>query len=408
LNNFNLTKIAFKSIQKNKLRTFLTMLGIIIGVASVITMLAIGQGSKASIQKNISSMGSNLINIHPSWGNTRSGARTDRSASQSLSVEDVESLVKDNPYLEAVSPVVSARGGQAIFRTGNSPTSMQGVAENYLPIRTLEIGTGSMFTAADIKNAAKVAVIGKTVVENLFTDGSDPLGQTIRYNKIPFKVIGVLKEKGENTFGQDQDDVILAPYTTVQKRIMAVTYINQIVASAKSEETVEQAIASAEEILRKNHKITNPEDDDFRIMSQKEILTSLSSTSAMMTILLASIAGISLFVGGIGIMNIMFVSVIERTKEIGLRLAIGAREIDIMLQFLIESIIISLTGGLAGFLLGISAAWAVNYFLSWPVLITSGSIIISLAVCSLTGIFFGWYPAYKASKLDPITALRYE
>lgn len=406
MNNFNLTKIAFKSILKNKFRTFLTMLGIIIGIASVITMLAIGQGSKASIQKNISSMGSNMIIIHPG-SDMMGGAKMEASSMQSLSLADIKALKEQDSYMSAVSPLVSARG-QVIYRNNNSPTSMQGVSEDYLSIRSLEVISGSMFVSNDVKTAAKVAVIGKTVVENLFSDGSDPIGKTIRYNKIPFKVRGVLKEKGENTFGQDQDDIILAPYTTVQKRLLAITHINEIMASAKTENDVEPAITTAENILRKNHRIGEGKDDDFRIMSQKELLTSLSSISEMLTILLASIAGISLFVGGIGIMNIMFVSVIERTREIGLRLAIGAREIDIMLQFLIESIIISLTGGFVGIILGVSSAWAVNYFLNWPTLVTGSSIIISLTVCSLTGIFFGWYPANKASKLDPITALRYE
>jgi len=406
LNKFNLTKIAFKSIMRNKFRTFLTVLGIIIGVASVITMLAIGQGSKESIRQNISSMGSNMIIIHPG-GDMRGGVRMDSGDMKSLSLADIKALKEGNEYLSAVSPMVSARG-QVIFRNSNSPTSIQGVSEDYLSIRSLEIETGKMFTEEDVKKISKVAVVGKTVVENLFPDGSDPVGETIRYNKIPFKVIGVLKEKGENSFGQDQDDIILAPYTTVQKRLLAVTHINEIMASADSEDDVEKAISTSETILRESHGITEGKDDDFRIMSQKELLTSLGSTSEMMTVLLASIAGISLFVGGIGIMNIMSVSVIERTKEIGLRLSIGAREADIMMQFLIESIIISLSGGIAGMLLGITSAWAVNYIMQWPILITADSIIISFSVCCITGIFFGWYPAYKASKLDPISALRYE
>lgn len=382
------------------------MLGIIIGVAAVITMLAIGQGSKKSIQDQISTMGSNMINIRPGTGQF-GGVRQSASSMQTLKLEDYEAIVEQAEYISAASPEVQS-SGQVIYGANNSPTSIYGVNPSYLDIRKYTIAQGEMFSEGDVKTSAKVCVIGQTVVDNLFTNGEDPVGQTIRFNKIPFKVIGVLTSKGDNTMGMDQDDLIIAPYTTVQKRILAITYIQSISASAVTEDATEDAITSIENILRQRHKIGANDEDDFNVRSQKELISMMSSTTDMMTILLACIAGISLLVGGIGIMNIMYVSVTERTREIGLRMSIGAKGVDILMQFLIEAILLSVTGGVIGVILGVSSAFMVNYLLAWPISIQVYTIVLSFIVCTATGIFFGWYPAKKASYLDPIEALRYE
>ncbi|HAM99943.1 MAG TPA: multidrug ABC transporter substrate-binding protein [Marinilabiliales bacterium] len=406
MNIVSLIKIAWNALKLNKMRAFLTMLGVIIGVASVITMLAIGEGSKNSIKEQISSMGSNMINIRPGT-DFRGGVRMDMSSSQSLTYKDFTRLKEKSTLISALSPLVNG-GGQAINGSKNWPTSIYGVNTEYLKIRKLEIASGSMFTEANIQASAKVVVIGKTIVENLFSGGQEPIGKMIRFNNIPFRIIGVLAEKGQNTFGQDQDDVILAPYTTVQKRILATTHLQSIVASAKSEETATQAVEEVSKIIRESHKLGEADDDDFNVFSMDELITTFSSTSQMLTILLVAIASISLLIGGIGIMNIMYVSVKERTREIGLRMAVGGKGKDILLQFLTEAVMISITGGIIGVLLGMSATSAVANLLSWPTAITAYSIIISFSVCVITGIFFGWYPARKASSLDPITALRYE
>ncbi len=406
MNVINLFKIALRALNGNKFRGFLTMLGIIIGVAAVITMLAIGQGSKKSIQDQISTMGSNMINIRPGTGQF-GGVRQSSGSMQTLKLEDYEAIASQAEYISAATPEVSS-SGQVIFGANNSPTSVYGVNPSYLEIRKYNVSQGSMFTEMDVKTSAKVCVIGQTVVENLFTNGEDPVGQTIRFNKVPMRVVGVLESKGDNTMGMDQDDLVLAPYTTIQKRVLAITYIQSIAASAVSEDATEDAIASIEEILRQRHKIGVGDEDDFNVRSQKELISMMSSTTDMMTILLACIAGISLLVGGIGIMNIMYVSVTERTREIGLRMSIGAKGIDILMQFLIEAILLSVTGGIIGVVIGISSAYLVKSILMWPIDIQIYTIILSFVVCSATGIFFGWYPAKKASDLDPIDALRYE
>jgi putative ABC transport system permease protein len=404
----NLLRIAWRALLRNKLRAFLTMLGIIIGVASVITMVAIGEGSKASIRSQLSGMGSNMITIRPSSNQTvGGGARLGASGLQTLKVDDVKALQEQAHYITAVSPSVSTNG-QAINGGLNWPTSMQGVSPEYLGIRDWKLKTGVEFTDNDVKTAAKVCLLGQTVVDNIFTSGEDPVGKVIRFSKIPFKVIGVLTQKGENTFGQDQDDIILAPYTTVQKRILAITFVQNIYASAIDENSSDTATREISGILRKDHKLSAGEDDDFTVRTQAELISTLSSTSQLLTVLLAAIAGISLVVGGIGIMNIMYVSVTERTKEIGLRMAVGARGIDILSQFLVEAILISLTGGVIGVGLGISSSALVSYFLSWPTLVSEYSIVLSFMVCAVTGVFFGYYPARNASRLDPIEALRYE
>ncbi len=406
MNVTNLLKIALRALANNKLRAFLTMLGIIIGVASVITMLAIGQGSKKSIQTQIAEMGSNMIMIHPGT-EMRGGVRQDPSAMQTLKLDDFKSLQDETNFLSAVSPNVSS-SGQLINGANNYPSSVTGVSPEYLEIRQLSIENGTMFTNADIQSSAKVCVIGKTIVDNLFPDGSDPIGKVIRFNKIPFKVVGVLKSKGYNSMGMDQDDVVLAPYTTVMKRLLAVTYLQGIFASALTEDMTDNATEEITTILRKNHKLKESDDDDFTIRSQQELSTMLNTTTDLMTTLLACIAGISLVVGGIGIMNIMYVSVTERTREIGLRMSVGARGIDILSQFLIEAILISITGGIIGILIGIGASFAVKNIAHWPIYIQSWSVLLSFAVCTITGVFFGWYPAQKASNLDPIDAIRYE
>ena len=406
MNFTNLFKIAFRALINNKMRAFLTMLGIIIGVASVITMIAIGQGSKVSIQKQISEMGSNIIMIHPG-GDMRGGMRRDASEMQTLKLTDYQALRDECVFVSAISPNVSS-SGQLIAGNNNYPSSFTGVGIDYLKIRQLTIESGEMFTEADIQSSAKVCVIGKTIVDNLFPDGEDPIGKVIRFNKVPFRVIGVLKSKGYNSMGMDQDDIVLAPYSTVMKRLLAVQHLQGIFASALTEGMTDNATEEISTILRRTHKLTADEDDDFTIRSQQELSNMLNTTTDMLTMLLACIAGISLIVGGIGIMNIMYVSVTERTREIGLRMSVGARGIDILSQFLIESVLISITGGLIGVMLGCGASVAVKFIAHWPIYIQPWSIILSFGVCTLTGVFFGWYPAKKAAALDPIDAIRYE
>ena len=406
MNGTNLFKIALRALANNKLRAFLTMLGIIIGVASVIAMLAIGQGSKRSIQQQISEMGSNMIMIHPG-AEMRGGVRQDPSAMQTLKLENYEKLSEECTYLSGISPNVSS-SGQLVAGSNNYPSSVSGVSIDYLNIRQLSVEQGEMFSENDIRPAAKVCVIGKTIVDNLFPDGSDPIGKVIRCNQIPMRVVGVLKSKGYNSMGQDQDDVVLAPYTTVMKRLLAQTYLGGIFASALTEDMTEEAVEEITSILRREHKLKATDDDDFTIRTQQELSSMLNTTTDLMTTLLACIAGISLVVGGIGIMNIMYVSVTERTREIGLRMSVGARGVDILSQFLIEAILISITGGVIGVIIGCGASFMIKSIAHWPVFIQPWSVLLSFAVCTITGVFFGWYPAKKAADLDPIDAIRYE
>ena len=406
MNGTNLFKIALRALANNKLRAFLTMLGIIIGVASVIAMLAIGQGSKKSIQQQISEMGSNMIMIHPG-AEMRGGVSQDPSAMQTLKLENYEKLSEECTNLSGISPNVSS-SGQLVAGANNYPSSVSGVSMDYLTIRQLTVEQGEMFTENDIRTAAKVCVIGKTIVDNLFPDGSDPIGKVIRCNQIPFRVIGVLKSKGYNSMGMDQDDVVLAPYSTVMKRLLAQTYLSGIFASALTEDMTDEAVDEITTILRREHKLKETDDDDFTIRTQQELSSMLNTTTDLMTTLLACIAGISLVVGGIGIMNIMYVSVTERTREIGLRMSVGARGVDILSQFLIEAILISITGGLIGVIIGCGASFMIKTIAHWPVFIQPWSVLLSFLVCTVTGVFFGWYPAKKAADLDPIDALRYE
>ena len=406
MNYTNLFKIALKALANNKMRAFLTMLGIIIGVGSVITMIALGQGTQKSIQAEISGMGSNIIMVHPG-GERRGGVRLDPSEMQTLKTKNYETLKNECMYVAAISPYVTA-SGQLVCGNNNYPSSVTGTGTEYLEIRQLNIEDGTMFTEADIKASSKVCVIGKTIVDNLFPDGSDPIGKTIRYNQVPLKVIGVLESKGYNSMGMDQDDIVLAPYSTVMKRMLAVTHFNGIFASALSEDMTDYATSEIRTILRREHKLKDSDEDDFTIRTQQELSEMLNTTTNLLTTLLACIAGISLLVGGIGIMNIMYVSVTERTREIGLRMSVGARGIDILVQFLIEAVLISVTGGIIGILLGCTTCLAVKFIAQWPVYIQIWSVILSFAVCTVTGVFFGWYPARKAANLDPIDALRYE
>lgn len=406
MNFANLFRIALKALGNNKFRGFLTMLGIIIGVGSVITMLAIGQGSKKSIQAEISEMGSNMIMIHPGE-DMRGGVRLSADDMQTLKVKDFEDIRQECGHVSLVSPSVNS-SGQAVYGANNTPTSVYGVNEEFLDIRGYKVQDGDIFSEQDIKTAAKVCLVGKTVIDQLFTNGENPVGKVIRFGSIPFRIVGVLESKGYNSMGMDQDNLIITPYTTVMKRILAVTYLQEIVCSALSEEYTDEAISEITDVLRRNHKLKEADDDDFNIRSQQELSSMMTSTSDMMSTLLAAVAGISLLVGGIGIMNIMYVSVTERTKEIGLRMSIGAKGRDILAQFLIEATLISITGGLLGVILGVAASYIVKAVLSYPILIQPWNIVVSFLVCTIIGIFFGWYPARKASYLDPIEAIRYE
>jgi len=406
MNYSNLFRIAIRALVRNKLRAFLTMLGIIIGVASVIAMLAIGEGSKQKMRKQISSMGTNMVMVMPNF-QRRGGVSLGASSSMALKYSDVTALQNEATDVSQVSPEVRA-SGQVIYSNQNTQTTIYGVSEEYLSIRKLEILSGRIFTANETKSMAKVCILGQTVVENLFGTAADPVGLSIRIKNLPFLIIGVLKDKGESGMGQDQDDLILAPYTTVQRRLAAIDYINGIYASAISEEKSPAAIAQVEEILRRTHKLKETTENDFRVMSQSELLKTITSITDIMTYLLGAIAGISLLVGGIGIMNIMFVSVTERTREIGLRMSIGGRGKDIMKQFLAESIILSILGGVMGVIFGYLLARLAGSLMSTQAMVKTQSVVLAFIVCFVIGVFFGWYPARKAANLNPIDALRYE
>jgi len=394
------------ALLRNKFRAFLTMLGIIIGVASVIAMLGIGQGSKLSIQQQIAGMGLNLVTVVPG-SQQRGGVQFGAATMQSLKETDVDAILSECTAVLAATPEVRGNG-QVVFGALNWPTSLYGENESYLQIRERSVVNGRMFTDKEISSAAKVCLVGQTVIKNLFGEGADPVGQVIRFKKIPFLIIGVLDPKGLNTFGQDQDDLLLAPYTTVQKRVQAITWVNSIYTSAVDAGSTDQAATQITETLRRHHKIKASDQDDFTIRNQAELLSTFSSVSNILTVLLGAIAGISLLVGGIGIMNIMYVSVTERTREIGLRMAIGGKGRDILMQFLAESMLLSITGGVIGILVGIAASKIIGSAMSWPVVVLPSSEVLSFAVCTIIGIFFGWYPAKKAASLDPIDALRYE
>jgi putative ABC transport system permease protein len=402
----NLFRIAARSLGKNKLRSFLTMLGIIIGVGSVIAMLAIGQGSKENIEKSISSLGTNVIMVLPN-SSSQGGVRSEAGTSQKLTLEDAIAIGNQCPSVKYFSPIVRTTT-QIVAGSQNWRTSVYGAYPDYFQIRNFNVSDGTYFEMSEDRAAAKVCVIGLTVVQNLFGENVDPVGSYIRINNIPFKVIGVLDRKGQNAMGQDQDDVIIAPFSTVQKRILASTFVQQILVSAVSESQITQASAEITDLMKERHRITDSQEPDFTIRTQSEIGAAAASTSAVLTGLLASIASISLLVGGIGIMNIMLVSVTERTREIGIRMAVGARGFDVLLQFLIEAILLSFIGGLLGIIVGLGASWLVSDLMGWPVSIAINSILLSFLFSTAIGIFFGWYPARKAANLNPIEALRYE
>ena len=413
MNGTNLFKIALRALANNKLRAFLTMLGIIIGVASVITMLAIGQGSKKSIQQQISEMGSNMIMIHPG-GDRRGGVRLDAADMESLKLKDLEDIQAQARYISYISPSVNS-SGQAIFGANNTPTTVYGISPEYLDIRRYKVEDGDIFSEQDVKTAAKVCLVGKSVVDELFPDGESPVGKVIRFGKIPLRIVGVLESKGYNSMGMDQDDLILAPYTTVQKRILAITHLQSITCSALSEEYTDQAIEEITQILRTNHKLKATDEDDFTIRSQQELSSMLTSTTDMMTVLLAAVAGISLLVGGIGIMNIMLVSVTERTREIGIRKAMGAKERTILAQFVTEAATTSALGGTLGIVLGYIVSAIANQVLP---MFTDGmdvtvspsfnSIVAAFGISVFIGVLFGYLPAKRAARLNPIDALRYD
>jgi putative ABC transport system permease protein len=401
----NLIKVAFKSIMKNRMRSFLTMLGIIIGVASVIALISIGRGTQSDISGKIESLGTNLLIVMPGasgFGGVSRGAGSWRT----LTLSDVEKIEKEATLVTNVSPVVR-QSAQIIAGRNNWFTSVQGVAANYPEIRSWPIDRGAFFTDRDVKSMSKLAVLGSTVADTLFP-GQDPIGARIRIGNVPFTVVGVLSKKGLNMMGSDQDDIVLAPSTTVLYRLSDGRWINSIMASAVSEAKVEQARAELQGILRRAHRLSGSEDDDFSIRTQTEINEMATSVTRMMTLLLSCVAGVSLLVGGIGIMNIMLVSVTERTREIGIRLAIGAREADVLVQFLIEAATISLMGGVLGIMLGLVTAAVIGKAISASVIADPVTIAISFFFSGIIGVFFGFYPAKKAAALNPIEALHYE
>ncbi|MBR6868039.1 MAG: ABC transporter permease [Prevotella sp.] len=404
MNILNLFKVSLKAVANNKMRSFLSMLGIIIGVAAVIIMMSIGQGSKESIRQELSTMGTNLLTIRPG-ADMRGGVRQDPSAMQTLKMADYERIMREKKFVTKVSPEVTA-SGQVIYGNNNTNTSMYGESSDYLDIKQWSVDEGECFTEEDIKKAAKVCVIGATVVKELFGN-VDPIGKTVRFKSIPMRVIGVLKSKGYNSWGMDQDNVIIAPYTTVMKRIAAQTWLSSIVCSAITEELSDAAIEELTQMLRDNHKLKDETADDFTIRSQAEMMETMSSTMDTVTLILVVAAAFSLLVAGIGIMNIMLVSVTERTKEIGLRMAVGATGPVISLQFLIESVLISVTGGLIGILVGGGVSTLLP-LMGMPSSVPAWSVYVSFLVCVFIGILFGYIPAQKAANMDPIEAIRHE
>ncbi len=397
--------IAFDALIRNKMRSLLTMLGIIIGVAAVIAMIAVGQGASFSVESQIASLGQNVLMIFPG-ASARGGVSHGAGSMSSLTVEDADAILDQCPSVAFISPNVRAMS-QIISGNLNWSTTVQGGSVGYFSIRDWKLDKGEFFEDADVRAASKVCVIGKTVADNLF-QGSDPIDQVIRIRNIPFKVVGLLKPKGQNVSGQDQDDLIIAPYTTVQKRLLGVAHIWGIQVSAVSKEKIFTAQQEITNVLRVRHRLQPWEDNDFTIRNQTDIAETATATSKIMTILLGSIASVSLLVGGIGIMNIMLVSVTERTREIGIRMSIGARRRDILSQFLMEAMVLSLIGGFTGIVIGVTGSNLISKFAGWPTLVSEGSILLAVIFSMAVGVFFGYYPARKAANLNPIDALRYE
>lgn len=406
MNILNLFKVSIKAVGNNKMRSFLSMLGIIIGVAAVIIMMSIGQGSKESIRSELSTMGTNLLTIRPG-ADMRGGVRQDPSAMQTLKMADYQRIIREKKFVTKVSPEVTA-SGQVVYGNNNTTTTIYGESTEYLDIKQWPVERGDCFTEEDINKAAKKVVVGKTIVTELFGEGVDPIGKTIRFKSIPMTIVGVLKAKGYNSWGMDQDNVIVAPYTTVMKRIAAQTWFSSIVCSAVTEDLSDAAIEELTQMLRDNHKLKGEAADDFTIRSQAEMMETMSTTMDMVTLILVVAAAFSLLVAGIGIMNIMLVSVTERTKEIGLRMAVGATGAVISLQFLIESVLISVTGGLLGIIVGCSASELLVPMFGMPSSVPAWSIYVSFLVCVIIGVGFGYVPAIKAARMDPIEAIRHE
>ena len=402
---FVILKVAFRALRRNKLRTALTMLGIIIGVGAVIAMVGIGNGAKAQVEARIAALGQNVIMVF-SGSITRGGVHTGFGGAGTLTVEDAAAIARDVPGVAAVSPEVRT-GAQIMAGNNNWSTSIMGEGVDYLTIRQWDLADGAMFTEADVRAAAKVCVLGKTTADKLFPE-DDPVGKIIRIKNVPVKVLGVLKRKGVSMFGSDQDDTVLVPYTTAMKRFAGVTTLRSINVQAATAEQMAEVQSGITDLLRQRHRIQPGADDDFMLRNQQELSEAMSATTEVMTALLAAIASVSLLVGGIGIMNIMLVSVTERTREIGIRMAVGARARDILLQFLIEAVALSSTGGILGILFGVGGARLITMIKEWPTLVSPESIVIAFAFSAAVGVFFGFYPARKASQLDPIDALRYE
>ena len=400
-------RVAFRALIRNKMRAALTMLGIIIGVSAVIAMVSIGQGASASVQAQIESIGTNLLFVSAgaqNVGGVRSG--TGDTGTNTLTVEDLEAIRREVPSVSMVTPAINARS-QLVAGNMNWNTSVQGVSEQYPEVRKWAVQSGAFFTDSDVRTAARVIVIGQSIADNLFP-GMEAVGQTLRVSNLPFRVVGVMVRKGQDQGGRDQDDIAFAPYTTVQKKVLGNTRVQIAYVSAISEDATYTAQSQIGDLLRQRHKLTSNEPDDFTVRNMTDVAEAANETSKTMTILLACIAGVSLLVGGIGIMNIMLVSVTERTREIGIRMAIGARSSAVRSQFLIESIVLSLTGGTIGILLGIGLSLAIPAMLGWPTLVSLMAIVGSVVFSVAVGIFFGYYPARKAAALDPIEALRYE
>lgn len=398
-------KVAYRALTRNKMRSSLTMLGIIIGVGAVIAMVAIGQGAKKMIDAQVSSLGDNLLTIF-SGSHFHGGVRSGAGTITNLTDEDAQAILQNCPAVTRVTPRVRS-SAQVVAGNLNWATQVEGYSPDFIQVRSWPLGSGTFFTSQDVRGATKVCILGKTVVDNLFP-GQNPVGEIIRIKKLPFRILGVLSPKGPNAFGHDQDDIIIIPYTTAQKKIIGITHVQQIMASAVDRTQIDLAEQQIRQLLRQRHKIPPGEDDDFMVRSQLDIASVAGSTSQIMTILLAAIASVSLIVGGIGIMNIMLVSVTERTREIGLRMAVGAKSRDILTQFLVESVVLCLAGGLVGILIGILSSKVISGVLNWPTFVSIPAVALAFFFAAFVGIFFGFYPAQKASLLDPIEALRYE
>ena len=401
-------RIAFWALGRNKMRSALTMLGIIIGVSAVIAMVSIGQGAQAMVQDQMEAMGTNIMYVYPSGRRGFHGARMGADQGSQLTVEDVNAIENEVPVVAGATPIVRA-SGQIVFGNQNWSASVQGTSEKFPEIREWPVADGEFFTENDVRSAARVVVIGNTVAENLFA-GVSPIGQTVRIRNLPFRVVGVLTARGQSGMGQDQDDTVLMPYTSAQKKLLgqSIPRINQVMLRAVTPNATTVAEKMITDLLRQRHNIIPPKEDDFRVRNLSDIAETAEQTGLIMTLLLASIAAVSLIVGGIGIMNIMLVSVTERTREIGIRMAVGSRPGYIRLQFLSESIILSMAGGIIGVLIGGAASYGVGRYLQWPTLVSPAAVILSVGFAAAVGVFFGYYPAHKAAGLDPIDALRYE